>query len=115
MKETYQDHNYKTIVKSILKIIFNLILFIPALIVVIVRDNKRKQNETYSTIENDDKLPNEEKPKFMLATIGQRFIAHVIDLIILVLPLALLMLIIPYVLPALAAMAYNVVWSCNNL
>ena len=53
--------------------------------------------------------------KYAYATLGQRFIAHIIDYAILIIPMTITMMIIPFIFPALLALAYNVgFWSTRG-
>ena len=53
--------------------------------------------------------------KYVYATLGQRFIAHIIDYAILLIPMTITMMIIPFIFPALLALAYNVgFWSTRG-
>ena len=53
--------------------------------------------------------------KYSYATLGQRFVAHIIDYAILLVPMTISMIIIPLIFPALLALAYNVgFWSTRG-
>jgi hypothetical protein len=53
--------------------------------------------------------------KYSYATLGQRSIAHIIDYAILLVPMTITMIIIPFIFPALLALAYNVgFWSTRG-
>ncbi|ODS30646.1 MAG: RDD family protein [Candidatus Scalindua rubra] len=52
---------------------------------------------------------------YKFASLSQRFIAHIIDYAILLIPMTITMLIIPVIFPALLALAYNVgFWSTRG-
>lgn len=60
-------------------------------------------------------IPDGKGGSYKFASLGQRFIAHIIDYAILLIPMSIKMLIIPFIFPALLAHAYNVgYWSTRG-
>ena len=61
------------------------------------------------------KITNNKGEQFQFASLSQRFIAHIIDYVILLIPMTITMLIIPVIFPVLLALAYNVgFWSTRG-